>query len=69
MSKQPEAHWEFVCPEWGFGNSELGYLASDDEIYCVVCLEENDRHVILHRWINAVDRVAQARLRGDLVAA
>ena len=69
MSKQPEAHWAFACSECGFGNSELGYLASYDEIYCMVCLEESERHVVLHRWITAVDRVPQARLRGDLVAA
>ena len=68
-TKQREAHWEFACPECGFGHSELGFLATDDEIYCVVCLEETDRHVVLHRWIAVTETGRQARLRGDLVAA
>ena len=68
-TKQREAHWEFVCPECGFGHDELGVLATDDEIYCVVCLEETDRHVVLHRWMAVTETGDQARLRGALVAA
>jgi hypothetical protein len=69
MPKLREAHWEFACPECGFGHGELGSLAADDEIYCSVCLEEADRLVVLHRWIPVVEPGNQARLRGDLVAA
>ena len=68
-TKQREAHWEFVCPECGFGHRELGCLAANDEIYCMVCLEETDRHVVLHRWISVTESDDQARLRCDLVAA
>ncbi|MBV8578431.1 MAG: hypothetical protein JOZ58_25780 [Acetobacteraceae bacterium] len=68
-TKQREAHWEFVCPECGFGHDELGFLATDDEIYCGFCLEETDRQVVLHRWISVTETDDQARLRGDSVAA
>ena len=44
-------------------------LATDDEIYCVVCLDETDRQVVLHRWISVTETDDQARLRGDSVAA
>jgi hypothetical protein len=47
----------------------FGELASDDEIFCVVCLEEADRHVVLRRWIAMAELADQARLRDDLVAA
>ena len=69
MARQREAHWEFVCPECGFGHDEFGELACDDDIYCVVCLEETDRHVVLRRWISVTEAGDQARLRGDLVVA
>jgi hypothetical protein len=69
MTKQHAAHWEFICPECGFGHGELGGLATDDEMYCVVCLEETDRHIVLHRWITVAEPGDQARLRGELVAA
>ena len=41
----------------------------NQEIFCVLCLEETDRHVVLRRWIAVVETTDQARLRGDLVAA
>jgi hypothetical protein len=69
MTKQREAHWEFACPECGFGHGELGNLATDDEFYCMVCLEETDRHVVVQRWIAGVETGNHARLRGDLVPA
>jgi hypothetical protein len=51
----------------GFGDGEFGYLVSADEVYCVVCLEEEGREVRLHRW--QTTKPDQARLRGGLVAA
>ncbi len=51
MSRKREAVWQFACPECGFGNVEIGGLAADDEIHCLVCLEEADRHIRLHRWL------------------
>jgi hypothetical protein len=42
--------WQFQCPECGFGDTEHGYKLTDQEIYCVVCLEEEGRQVRLHRW-------------------
>jgi hypothetical protein len=69
MTKQREAHWQFACPECGFGHVELETLATDEELYCVVCLEESDRHVVLHRWIAVPEAPVQARLRPGLAAA
>ena len=51
MTKQPERHWQFACPECGFGHLELEILAADDELYCELCLEETGRQILLHRWI------------------
>jgi hypothetical protein len=45
-----QAFWQFHCPECGFGDAEHGHLLTAHEIYCVVCLEEDRRHVRLHRW-------------------
>ena len=51
----------FQCPECGFGDYEIGHLTAEDEIYCVVCLEEEDRLIRLQRWEEGEG--AQARLR------
>jgi hypothetical protein len=67
MTQTREACWHFQCPECGFGDGEFGYLVSADEVYCVVCLEEEGREVRLHRW--QTTKPDQARLRGDLDAA
>jgi hypothetical protein len=40
----------FQCPGCGFGEYEVGHLTADDEIYCVVCFEEESREVRLERW-------------------
>ena len=42
--------WGFHCPECGFGHQELGHLAADQEIHCVVCMDEDGRYVRLQRW-------------------
>ena len=51
--------------ECGFGDHEVGHLVTPDEIYCVVCLEEDGRLVRLERW----EETDQARLRVALAAA
>jgi len=61
------ACWRFHCPECGFGDREFGYLLADDELHCLVCIEEDGREVRLHRWL--AEEADQARLRGALVAA
>jgi hypothetical protein len=48
MTKQ--AYWSFHCPECSLGDRELGLTLAAHEIYCVVCLDETDRQVRLHRW-------------------
>jgi hypothetical protein len=45
-----EAVWQFHCPECGCGDSEHGHLLTAQEIYCIVCLEDEGRHVRLRRW-------------------
>ena len=57
----------FQCPECGFGYHEVGHLVAETEVYCVVCLEEEGRLVIIHCWHE--DEPDQARFRADLVAA
>jgi hypothetical protein len=51
----------FQCPECGFGDYEVGHPTDNGAIYCVVCLEENDRLIRTQRWEEA--NPAQARLR------
>ncbi len=51
MTIVTEAHWHFSCPECGFGDAEFGHLVAVDEIHCVVCLQEDGRHVTLTRWV------------------
>ena len=63
--------WQFICPECGFGHEELGILAADDDLYCVVCLEERDVHVRLSRWTAPVSPAPQPAVaveRPDLAA-
>ncbi len=61
--------WSFHCPECGFGHQELGHLATDQEIHCLVCLEEDGRLIHLQRWTEIEWAPGQARLRGGLAAA
>jgi hypothetical protein len=63
-----EGFWFFHCPECGFGNEELGYLAADHELLCEVCLEENRGPVRLQRCEPDETVAAYARLRRDLAA-
>jgi hypothetical protein len=55
----------FQCPECGFGDYEVGHLAAEAEIYCVVWLEEEGRLIGLRRWEE--EARPQARLREGLL--
>ena len=66
MAQSGAAYWHFHCPECGFGNAELARLAGDEDIYGEVCLEEDGRRALLHRWMEL--DADHARLRGDLAA-
>jgi len=50
----------FQCPRCGFGSPEVGDLVSDDEVFCVVCLEEEGLSIRVQRWEEPDD---QAPLR------
>jgi len=54
------------CPKCGFGDHELGYLASKSDVYCVVCLEEQGRQIRVECWEEGEG--IQARWREALAA-
>ncbi len=43
--------YSYTCPECGTGDAELGHLATDEELHCMVCLIDEDRYVRLRRWL------------------
>ena len=43
--------YRFVCPSCGMGDAELGHLVTHDEVHCMVCLIDDEQHVILRRWL------------------
>ncbi|MBV8094770.1 MAG: hypothetical protein JOY71_15600 [Acetobacteraceae bacterium] len=47
----------------------MGFLAGDDDIYCMVCLEETDRQVLLLRWAGVMEEAGPPDLRKRLLAA
>ena len=49
-SRESLAFWEFHCPECHFGHAEHGHLLGAHDVYCMVCLEENDQFILLYRW-------------------
>lgn len=63
MPRIIKAHWEFHCPECGFGHHEIGQLAQDHEFHCMVCEHESGQMVVLHRWLVDSPARPQARLR------
>ena len=63
----PEVRSLFQCPRCGFGSHEVGHLIADDEIFCIVCLEEAAIEVRLQRWDEPGD--GQARFREPPLAA
>jgi hypothetical protein len=42
--------WLFQCPECEFSHIEFECLAIDDDLHCIVCLEERRVTVRLRRW-------------------
>jgi hypothetical protein len=42
--------YRFRCPACEMTDEELGFLATADETECLVCLNEDGKHVRLHRW-------------------
>ena len=61
------AQIRFQCPECGFGDHEAGHLVAEADIYCVVCLEEQERQIRVECWEEG--KGTQARLREGLVVA
>ena len=43
--------FRFTCPDCGMTDAELGHLATVDEVHCMVCLIDENRHVVVRRWI------------------
>ena len=42
--------WLFQCPECSFSHIELECFAINNEVHCIVCLEERQLTVRLRRW-------------------
>jgi hypothetical protein len=55
-----DGEWLFQCPECNVSHHEMDCFAGDDEIYCVVCWEDNQQTVRLHRWIELPEKTALA---------
>lgn len=69
MTQRTNAYWHFQCPECGFGDAEFGHLLAADEVYCMVCLDEADLQVRLHRWTAEEAEAGQALRNAGLAAA
>jgi hypothetical protein len=67
MARTRDTYWRFQCPECGLGDHEVGHLVSRDDVYCVICFEEDARQVRLRKWEET--EADHARLRVGLVAA
>jgi hypothetical protein len=39
-------------PECGMSDKELGHLATADEVHCLICLIDDQRHIVLRRRHN-----------------
>ncbi len=61
--------WSFHCAECGFGHQELGHLATDDEVYCLVCTEAEGRFIRLQRWTDVEPPPRRARVAEKRIAA
>lgn len=46
-----ERRWHFRCAVCEFDHEEAGRLATDTEIHCPLCAEDNHRLVALRRWL------------------
>jgi hypothetical protein len=40
----------FQCPNCGLGDGELGHLMDEDDVDCIVCLEELGRQIRVECW-------------------
>jgi len=69
MTQWTNAYWHFQCPECGFGDAEFGHLLAADEVYCMVCLDQANRPVRLHRWTADEAGADQALGQTGLAAA
>jgi uncharacterized Zn finger protein len=49
--RMTDGDWLFQCPECSVTHHEMACFAADDEIYCIVCWEDNQQTIRLHRWI------------------
>jgi hypothetical protein len=47
------------------GDAELGHLMDEDDVYCIICLDELRRLIRVECWTDA----DQARLRRGLASA
>ena len=57
----------FQCPNCGLGDGELGHLMDEDDVDCIVCLEELGRQIRVECW--GEGEGAYARFRTGLAAA
>lgn len=57
----------FQCAECGLSDYEVGHLVAEDEVYCLVCREEEGSRIRIRRWEEV--KAVQARLREGLVTA
>ena len=49
----------FQCPNCGMGDAELGHMMNEDDVHCILCLQELGRLIKVECWTDA----DQARLR------
>jgi hypothetical protein len=47
-----ERRWCFECPVCEYDHKEAGKLATDQQIYCVLCAGDNGRDVLLRKWLH-----------------
>jgi hypothetical protein len=45
-----DEEWLFQCPECSFSHIEFECFGADDEVHCIVCLEERQATIRLRRW-------------------
>ena len=65
LQMKRQRRWCFECPECQFDHHEAGSLATDDEVHCLLCLEDSGHAVALRRWLPAA---AAAGIPADTTA-
>ena len=53
MARLRDRRRRFQCPACGFGDYEVGHLVGPDETYCIVCLEEDGRQILVETWVES----------------